>query len=277
MDREGSGLVKLWMLGSGSNGNAILIECDGSRLLIDCGFGTRTLATRLRTIGVAPESIDGCLLTHEHTDHVKGAGAAARRWGWGIYATAGTAKAPELSSTPVHIFEPGMSVEFPRMTVAATATPHDANQSVGFVVTGRGTGARAGLFYDIGHVNRAMARACEGLDILVLESNHDDDMLRYGPYPVWLQRRIAGRNGHLSNHDAGAFARTVVTRELNHLVLAHLSENCNSPHAAMTNMRSSITGSAFRGTLTAAKQDAVVGPFTPGTRRAEAPIQYALF
>ena len=76
--------MKLWILGSGSSGNAMLVECDEARLLFDCGFGTRTLAARLRAIGVPPESIDGCLLTHEHADHIKGAGAASRRWGWGI-------------------------------------------------------------------------------------------------------------------------------------------------------------------------------------------------
>jgi phosphoribosyl 1,2-cyclic phosphodiesterase len=265
------------MLGSGSKGNAILIECDGSRILIDCGFGTRTLAGRLKTIGVAPESIEGCLITHEHSDHVKGAGRAAKRWGWGIFATPGTAKAPELAATKVHKFEPGVTVEFPRMMVATTRTPHDANQSVGFVITSRSTGARAGLFYDIGHVSRAIGRACESLDILVLESNHDDDMLRNGPYPRWLQSRIASSTGHLSNADSGAFAREAATRELNHLVLAHLSENCNSPRVALTAMRGALARSRFKGTLTAAKQDGVVGPFTPGAVRAEKPLQYALF
>src|ERR1700749_4040748 len=127
--------MKVWSLGSGSGGNAILVECDGSRILVDCGFGTRTLAGRLKTIGVEPESIEGCLITHEHSDHVKGAGSAAKRWGWGVYATAGTGIAPDLGETAVHRFEPGMTIEFPRMTVASTATPHDARQSVGFVVT----------------------------------------------------------------------------------------------------------------------------------------------
>jgi phosphoribosyl 1,2-cyclic phosphodiesterase len=265
------------MLGSGSKGNAILIECDGSRILIDCGFGTRTLAGRLRTIGVAPESIEGCVITHEHSDHVKGAASAAKRWGWGIFATPGTAKAPELAKATVHTFNPGMSIDFPRLTVASTATPHDANQSVGFVVTSRSTGARAGLFYDIGHVSRAIANACESLDVLVLESNHDDHMLRNGPYPRWLQSRIASSTGHLSNADSGAFAREAASRELNHLVLAHLSENCNSPRVALTAMRGALARSRFKGTLTAAKQDAVVGPFTPAAIRAEKPLQYALF
>lgn len=269
--------MKLWILGSGSSGNAMLVECDEHRLLFDCGFGTRTLAARLRAIDVAPESIDGCLLTHDHADHIKGAGAASRRWGWGIYATPGTAKAPELEKATVHTFEPGMTVEFPRMTVATTATPHDAVQSVGFVVTSRSTGARAGMFYDMGYATRGMAKACDALDILVLESNHDDEMLRYGPYAPWLQKRIAGRYGHLSNPEAARFARAMVTKNMNHLVLAHLSEQCNTPSVALDCMRGAIKGTKFQGTLTAAQQDTIVGPFIPGAKRAEAPTQYSLF
>jgi phosphoribosyl 1,2-cyclic phosphodiesterase len=265
------------MLGSGSSGNAILIECDGSRILIDCGFGTRTLAGRLKTIGVKPESIEGCLVTHEHTDHVKGAGAAAKRWGWGVYATPGTSRAPELEKANVHLFAPGMTIEFPRMRVTSTATPHDANESVGFVVESRSTGARAGVFHDMGHVTRAVAGACESLDILVLESNHDDDMLRNGPYPPFLQRRIASRVGHLSNRDAGNFMRDAASRQLNHLVLAHLSENCNSPKVALGSMKAALSKTVFKGSLSAAPQDSVVGPFTPGANKAESPLQYSLF
>ena len=269
--------MKVWMLGSGSGGNAILVECDGSRLLVDCGFGPRTLAARLKTIGVEPESIDGCLITHEHADHVKGAGSAAKRWGWGVYATAGTARARELAGVSVHTIDPGVPVEFPRMSVTATPTPHDATGSVGFVVTSRSTGARAGLFYDLGHVSPAVAEACESLDILVLESNHDTEMLRNGPYPRWLQSRISCGTGHLSNRDAGVFARSVATPALTHLVLAHLSEQCNAPAVALSSMRSVLARSRFRGALTTASQDDVVGPFMPGPARAEPPVQYSFF
>jgi len=269
--------VKVWMLGSGSSGNAILVECDGSRLLFDCGFGTRTLAGRLKAINVPPESIEGCLITHEHHDHIRGAGAAAKRWGWGIYATRGTAKARELLDAPVQLFAAGMTLDFPRMRVMTTRTPHDADESVGFVVESLSTGARAGIFTDVGHVTRGIARACESLDILVLESNHDDDMLAHGPYPRFLQRRIASRVGHLSNNEASDFARRTVKRGLNHIVLAHLSENCNTPRVALTTMRDAVTGTPFKGTVSAAKQDSVVGPFTPGAIRAEAPTQYSLF
>ncbi|MEP6494772.1 MAG: MBL fold metallo-hydrolase [bacterium] len=270
--------MKLWSLGSGSSGNAILIECDGSRILIDCGFGTRILAGRLKTIGVDPTSIDACLVTHEHTDHVKGAGSAARRWGWDVFTTKGTAKARELAkTTTLHTFTPGATLEFPTLSVLTTATPHDANESVGFVVTSRSTGARAGVFYDIGHVSKAIANACESLDILVLESNHDIDMLIHGPYPRWLQARIASRVGHLSNRDAGVLAREVMTRDVNHVVLAHLSEQNNSARVALTAMRGALVRTKFRGTVTAAKQDSVIGPFVPNTQRAEKPLQYALF
>lgn len=269
--------MKLWVLGSGSRGNAILVECDGARVLVDCGYGTRTLAGRLKAISVKPDSIDACLLTHEHADHVHGAKSAMKRWGWELFATPATARAAKLAGAKVTRFAAGNTLHFPTMSVATVPTPHDARESVGFVVTSKSTGARAGLFYDIGHVSRAIARACQSLDILVLESNHDDEMLVNGPYPRWLQNRIASRVGHLSNHDAGIFARDAVTRETNHLVLAHLSEKCNTPRVALANMRAALGKSRFRGTLTAAKQDDVVGPFVPGRSGAEKPMQYTLF
>ena len=133
------------------------------------------------------------------------------------------------------------------------------------------------MFYDIGHVSRAIAEACDALDILVLESNHDDDMLRNGPYPRWLQSRISCKTGHLSNRDAGTFARETATRGMTHIVLAHLSEKCNAPDVALGAMRSALARTRFRGALTAAPQDGVVGPFLPGQAQAEKPLQYALF
>jgi len=269
--------MKLWMLGSGSAGNAALVECDGSRLLIDCGFGTRTLSGRLKTIGVKPESIDGCLITHEHTDHAKGAAAAAKRWGWQLYATAGTATAAELGGKRVHVFTPGATLDFPTMTVTSTRIPHDASEPTGFVVESRSTGARAGLFYDIGYVTRRIAKACEALDILVIESNHDEEMLHNGSYPLVLKRRIASRVGHLSNPEAARFAREMVTRDLQHVVLAHLSEENNTPRIALATTREAMAKTRFKGTVTAAKQDAVVGPFVPRAGKAEKPVQYSLF
>jgi phosphoribosyl 1,2-cyclic phosphodiesterase len=264
------------MLGSGSSGNAVLVECEGSRILVDAGFGTRTLSGRLRAIGVDPRSIEACFVTHEHNDHVQGAGRGAKRWGWTVYATPGTAQAPELAETRVRRFKSGASIDLDRMTVESTRTPHDAMESVGFVVTSRSTGARAAIFYDIGHASEAIATACRDADILLIESNHDDDMLRHGPYPRWLQARIASPVGHLSNRCAAQLARRVVSRQVNHLVLSHLSERCNRPYIALKSMTEALNRSRFRGTVTAAVQDGVVGPFTPSASRAEAPLQYEL-
>jgi len=265
------------MLGSGSSGNAILVECEGSRVLIDCGFGTRTLAGRLQTIGIAPESIEGCLITHEHHDHIKGAATGAKRWGWGVYATPGTAIARELRKTRVQRFDPGSTIDFARMSVEAVSIRHDARQPVGFVITAKSTGARAGVFHDLGKVTRAVAAACDCLDLLVLESNYDDEMLKNGPYPPFLQTRIAGDFGHLNNKHAARFVREIGDGRLNHVVLAHLSENCNTEKVALDTMRVGVSKSRFKGTITAAKQDSVVGPFVPGSKRQEKPVQYSLF
>jgi len=265
------------MLGSGSRGNAVLVECESTRLLIDCGFGTRTLAGRLKTIGVKPESIDACLVTHEHSDHVSGALSAAKRWGWTLFATDGTALAAELRGRHVKLFAPGVALDFPQMIVTSTRIPHDATEPVGFVIESRATGARAGLFYDIGYVTRRIAKACDALDILVIESNHDEHMLNNGSYPISLKRRIASRLGHLSNPEAGRFAKEMVHKDLKHVVLAHLSEENNSPTLAMTSMRGALVRTRFKGTITAAKQDAVVGPFTPSAAKADKPVQYSLF
>jgi phosphoribosyl 1,2-cyclic phosphodiesterase len=267
--------VKVWILGSGSAGTAVLLEANGSRVLVDAGFGTRTLAMRLKAIDVAPQSIEACVLTHEHSDHIKGAAAAAKKWGWSLHATRGTSGG--LGDAPVQTFAAGDALPFAGMTLTAVATPHDATESVGFVATATASGARAGVFYDMGHASDAVAAACADLDLLVLESNHDLDMLRNGPYPRWLQARIGCRTGHLSNPDAAALARSVAHAGLRHLVLAHLSERCNTPDAALGNMRSAVRGTAFRGSVTAAHQDRVMGPFVAATAASSVgPMQYSL-
>ncbi|MGH7670785.1 MAG: MBL fold metallo-hydrolase, partial [Gemmatimonadaceae bacterium] len=135
--------MRVWVLGSGSGGNAVLVEAAGGRVLVDAGFGVRTLAERLRAIGVAPESIEACVITHEHTDHLKGAAAAARRWGWTLHATRGTiSNAPELAGTRVCAFDAGSCLAFSTMDLATARTPHDAAEPVGVTMTARSTGVR---------------------------------------------------------------------------------------------------------------------------------------
>ena len=139
-----------------------------------------------------------------------------------------------------------------------------APEPVAVVATARSSGARAGIVYDLGHVPASYRRVFERLDILVLESNHDEGMLRAGPYPPSVQARIGGAYGHLSNRRSGLFARDCAHGGLAQLVLAHLSERCNDPTIALKSMRAAIARTSFRGALHAASQGAVCGPFTAG-------------
>lgn len=270
--------MNLWVLGSGSGGNAVLVESDGCRVLIDAGFPARTLACRLALIGIAPASIEACVITHEHADHVRGAAVASRKWGWAVYASRGTVSCcPELRATVLTSFAAGESISLSRMEVATVRTPHDAAEAVGAVITAHSSGVRAGVCYDIGHVSDSVRTICRDVDILVLEANHDEGMLRAGPYPFVVQQRIAGRNGHLSNREAAGVMRDSVSRTLNHVVLAHLSEKCNDHGVARQTVNAGLTHAGYRGSLSTAGQHAPVGPFTPKGSRAPEPVQYALF
>lgn len=267
--------MRVWVLGSGSGGNATLVESDEGRLLIDAGFGVRALATRLALIGVAPESIEACVITHEHIDHVRGAAAAARRWGWALHASRGTiAHAPELADSGVCAFDAGSSLAFTTMEVATVRTPHDAADPVGVIVTARSSGARATICTDIGHVSDGVRALCHGTDILVIESNHDEQMLRSGPYPAVVQARIAGQRGHLANPHAAALIRDSVTPRCRHIVLAHLSEKCNAPDLARETTEREVRRTVYRGEVTTACQREVVGPFDAAGPTP--PRQYAL-
>jgi phosphoribosyl 1,2-cyclic phosphodiesterase len=269
--------MKLWVLGSGSSGNAVLVECGGSRVLVDAGFSPRELARRLRTIGVAPASIEACVVTHEHTDHVKGAAAAARKWGWSLYASDGTVDAwPDLQDAACTSVKPGGSVTLSRLVMTTYAIPHDAASPIGVRLTCGSTGATAVVCTDVGHVSDGVRALCAQADILVVESNHDEGMLRAGPYPPSVQARIASRTGHLSNRASAELARDMVHRDLAHVVLAHLSEKCNDHGIAHRSASTALRRTRFRGALSIAMQHGVVGPFLPRAGRGEPEAQYAL-
>jgi phosphoribosyl 1,2-cyclic phosphodiesterase len=263
--------MKLWVLGSGSRGNAVLVQSGECRIVIDAGFGPRILRKRMQAIGIDPQSIDACVVTHEHSDHIRGAARAARRWHWPLLVTEGTYANSRLAAlgTPAAKFRAGATLEFSEMTIETFRTPHDAVEPIGVVVTARASGARAAICTDIGHASRSVRRMIGDVDLLVIESNHDDVMLANGPYPLFLQRRIASNVGHLSNRECGLLVRESVTPRLKQVVLAHLSENNNTPVAAYEAMRAAIKGTAFRGALMPAMQDGVVGPFAPRVTKSD--------
>ncbi len=256
--------MKLWLLGSGSKGNAVLLESGGSRVLVDAGFGPRVLVTRMRSAGIAPESIEAVIVTHEHWDHVKGVPSLAKRWGWSVHATAGTiaAFAPLEALGAIPLPHSG-TFALGGFDLEVVPTSHDAREPVAIVATSRLTGARAGIATDLGRATSGVRRALRDLDLLVLESNYDNDMLLYGPYPPMLKRRIASDTGHLSNGDAARVAGECVCASLKQVVLAHLSETNNTPAAAMAAMRPVLTKARFQGRMYAAPQHTVLGPIEP--------------
>lgn len=273
--------MRVWTLGTGSRGNAVLLESGDDRLLVDAGYPPRTMARRLERIGVAPESITHVLVTHEHSDHARGAAACVRKWGWSLVTTDGTAAAcPELLlETPsARTFTAGATLLIDGFEIETAATPHDASESVALCVTARATGARVGIAYDLGHANARVRALLRDLDLLVLESNHDDAMLRGGPYPWFLQSRISGPRGHLSNRDAGTLAAECMSRHLRTLVLAHISEPCNTPVLALQAMREALRRTKFTGTVDASAQDQVCGPYhaAAGARQRVRAVQLAL-
>lgn len=254
--------MRLWVLGSGSGGNAVLIECDETRVLIDAGFSARRLAERMRHCGVDPASIDALLLTHEHSDHVTGVTNAVKRWGWPVFGTAGTLGAlSSIASDRLTTIAAGARLTVGCLTLETASTSHDAAEPVAYVATSSRSGMRAAVVTDLGVVTESVRTAVRDVDVLVLESNHDVAMLHGGPYPYHLKRRIASQHGHLSNVDAGKLMTEVAHRGLQQLVLAHLSETNNTPQVAVEAMQAAVRRTRWRGKLTAAPQHGVVGPF----------------
>ena len=255
--------MKIWVLGSGSRGNAVVVESNGSRLMIDVGFGPRILQRRLAAAGIEPESIEACIITHEHSDHIRGAARAARRWQWPLFCTDGTYSGSRLAAlgTPAAKIRCGSTIAFTEMDVTTFRTPHDAEDSIGVVITARSSGVRTAIATDLGCATQTVRTMLADVDMLVVESNHDDVMLANGPYPISVQRRIAGRSGHLSIAQCASLVRDVASARLRKVILAHLSEENNAPNVAFDTIRPVLKKTRFRGTLAWAPQDGVGGPF----------------
>ena len=227
--------MRLVVLGSGSEGNAVVIEAGGRRLLVDAGFSAREIKRRLAKVGLEPEDLHGVVLTHEHLDHVRGVERFCRKRRVPIYATAGTVGGmslrPEVAAL-VRCCRSGVPFEAAGFVVELFSVPHDAREPVGVVVEDPGGGGRVGLVSDLGCRSRLAWSRLSGVHALVLEANHDLEMLRNGPYPWPLKQRVAGRHGHLSNADAADGLEELAHEGLQHVVLYHLSQANNLPALA---------------------------------------------
>ena len=229
--------MRLAVLGSGSSGNSLIIESGGHRLLIDAGFSCRQIEQRLLSLGEEARRLDALLLTHEHHDHCRGVDVLARRHSLPIYATQGTFDGCGFSSEVMALartVRSGRPFEAPEASgfwIEAFGVPHDAREPVGYVVEDT-EGCRVGLVADLGSRSQLAWGRLRELDGLVIESNHDLQMLRTGPYPWHLKQRVAGRHGHLSNHDAAAGTVELLGDRLSLVVLYHLSTTNNLPALA---------------------------------------------
>jgi phosphoribosyl 1,2-cyclic phosphodiesterase len=225
--------LKLRVLGSGSTGNATLVEGGGARVLVDAGLGPRQLQERLQSAGVDPASVDLVLLSHEHGDHARGAAAFVSRWGMPLAGTRGTWQAAGLGAADLPGFErlePGATLRRGALAVEAVAVPHDAAGPVAFVISSGG--ASLGHATDLGHLSAGLTRALRDCHAVLLESNFDPAMLRDGPYPWSLKERILGPLGHLSNGDVGRYLERGLGESCQQVILAHLSQKNNHPDLA---------------------------------------------
>ncbi len=217
-------------LGSGSRGNALVVEVGKTRILLDCGFGPRILAARLARAGLEPGDLDAILVTHEHADHVGGVAACARRFGVEVLLTHGTLASVELDDVAVRVIDSHAPFAVGDMELRPFPVPHDAREPAQFVFSDGDR--RLGVLTDAGCVTPHMVDILSGCDALVLECNHDATMLAAGRYPQHLKRRIAGRFGHLDNAAAAQLLSQIDRTRLRHVVAAHLSQENNTPALA---------------------------------------------
>jgi phosphoribosyl 1,2-cyclic phosphodiesterase len=217
------------VLASSSSGNSTFIGTGRTRVLVDVGLSKRDVVARLAAIGEAAESLDAILISHEHSDHVSGLVALARQLNVPVYITRLTAPSiPWGEYTPkLDCFQAGTSFTVGDIDIDSFTVPHDAIDPVGFCF--RAQGIKVGVVTDLGYLPASIKFHLRGVDLLILESNHDLEMLKVGPYPWSVKQRVMGRKGHLSNEVVSDFIRDDLDSSISTLVLGHLSEHNNHP------------------------------------------------
>ncbi len=231
--------MRFAVLGSGSGGNAAVVECGGLRLLIDAGLSAKQLALRLRIVGIEPATLDGILLTHEHGDHVRGLKIFLKQFPVPVFTTAATARIVRESGIEGgtwKFFEAGQAFAIGGIAVETFAIQHDAVDPVGFVV-GHGP-QRLGYLSDAGFVTRSMTERLRGLCGIFVEANYDEALLEADLKRPWaIKQRISSRHGHLSNSQVAGLIRDIAHPSLGRVVLGHLSSDCNTPDLVLALLR----------------------------------------
>ena len=226
-------MIRFASLGSGSRGNALVVEVNRTRILVDCGFSVAETTARLARLRLSPHQLAAVVVTHEHEDHIGGVARFARTYRLPVWLTAGTLAAVErefVDGERAAVFDSHRRFTVGAIEIEPYTVPHDAREPAQFVFSDGA--ARLGLLTDAGSLTAHMQDVLSGLDALVLECNHDLDMLWNGNYPPQLKQRIAGKFGHLDNATAARLIAAIDCSRLKHLIAAHLSEHNNTPELA---------------------------------------------
>lgn len=221
---------------SGSSGNSIFVQFEGTRILVDVGCTTKSIVTALEQVGQSPQNLDAILITHDHSDHIKGLDVFVRKYGIHIYATERTwygirrsEKKPHASALD-HIIDAGEPFYAGKVKILPFSTPHDADGSVGFRFFYKDRSMSVAT--DLGYFSEEVKNAVVGSEAILIEANYDRDMLWNGPYPWPLKKRVDGENGHLCNIDCADAVCYLYRNGTRHFVLGHLSQENNSPMTA---------------------------------------------
>jgi phosphoribosyl 1,2-cyclic phosphodiesterase len=264
--------LRVTILASGSSGNTTLLETSRTRLLVDAGLGKRETLARLASTGINLSSLDGIVISHEHTDHCAGLPQLLALWKTPLFVTEATLDAlhrilPDTLAKRlcgVETIHAGQWFTVGDIEVHAISLPHDAADPIGFAF--RSNGAKAALVTDLGYLPELVKHHLREADCLILESNHDLDMLKVGPYPWVVKQRVLSRTGHLSNHAVSEFLADPdgFDSRARYLVLAHLSEQNNNPEVARISAEESLSRrpaeARFRGDLLVASQHEPLAP-----------------
>lgn len=238
--------MRLCSIASGSSGNCIYVGSEATHLLVDVGISGKRTETGLNTLGITGKDLDGILITHEHADHISGLGVIARKYGIPIYATPGTIDAIQKSSSIGKIdqslfreVKEDVKLTIKDLTVNPMRISHDAAQPVAYRISYGNK--KVGICTDLGVYNDYTVECLKGMDALLLEANHDVNMLQVGPYPYYLKQRILGDRGHLSNENSGRLLSRILHDGLENIILGHLSKENNLPELAYEAVRMEIT------------------------------------
>jgi phosphoribosyl 1,2-cyclic phosphodiesterase len=225
-------MIRFSYLGSGSKGNSALVSSGSTCIMIDCGFSVAAAEARLARLGHAADRIDALLVTHEHSDHIGGVARMARRHRIPVWMTPGTfAAAPDQDIPGLNLLNCHESLAVGDLQIEPMPVPHDAREPCQFVFSDGSR--RLGILTDTGHVTRHISERLSGCDALVIECNHDLDMLMRGPYPMTVKRRVAGDLGHLNNAQSAGLVESIDTHRLQYLVAVHISETNNTRQLAL--------------------------------------------